>query len=184
MKKIFLLLCLVFNFVLFAEEVPFPEGKDCVAWKTKKAMFFVKVKDPVGINCKIKLETIPEGNKLRVRVLVPVNGFDSGEPSRDSEVVDILKGDKFPNIVFLSEPLDPKEWRTGNPTSLAGTLNVAGNDSPLTLVVKKESAKNLVNGMLVSKFTTFKIDPPSVALGVVAKIDDYLELHFQVSIPK
>lgn len=184
MNKILILLILGITSSLFAEDVTFPEGKDCVAWKTKKAMFFVKVKDPVGINCKIKIETIPEGAKLRVKVLVPVNGFDSGESMRDSEVVDILKGDKFPNLVFLSEPLDPKEWKTGTPTSLAGILNVAGNDTPISLQVKKEPTKNLVNGSVVSKFTTFKVEPPSVAFGVMAKIDDYLELHFQVSIPK
>jgi len=167
-----------------AEGVKFPVQGNCVAWKTKKTLFLMNSLEPVGTNCQIKIELEKEGNSSRVRVLVPVSGFDSGEPERDLHVQEILKAKDFPNIVFQSDALDPKEWKTGEPKELRGKLSVAGKEVPINLTVSKDKEGNAAQGYLIAKFTTFGIEPPSVAMGVVAKVQDYLELHFRVQIPK
>lgn len=168
---------------ILSESVRFPEGKDCVAWKTKKRLMLVSNLEPVGLNCKIKIETVSEGSKVRVKVAVPVSGFDSGDSTRDEHVLEILKSSEHPNILFVSEPQDPKEWKAGEPKELNGKLSVAGKETPITLSIEKKKDSSWAKGQLVSKFTTFGVEPPSVAGGVITKVEDYLELHFQAQVP-
>ena len=72
---------------------------------------------------------MPEKDARRLRVSVPVALFDSGEPSRDKAVLDILKSKAQPELVFTSKPYGDKEWTNlvaGSVTALDGSLTVAG----------------------------------------------------------
>lgn len=183
-------LCIAVSFactVSFAEQLPpvkWPE-KSAVAWQTSKTMFLFKEEQPVGISTDVvaTLES-NSGNHVLI-VTVPVKSFDSGEEERDAEVKKILKADKQENIVFRSEPVQTIEWQdliSGNTSSLKGQLSIGGNAYPTLFQVlrqgKGEQAK--LEGRLETTFTDFEIEPPSVAAGLVAKVDDKLILHSQL----
>ncbi len=168
-----------------ASTVSLPDGKACVAWKTKKTMFLVKKVEPVGVNCVVKIAILDEGAARRVRVLVPIAGFDSGEPARDKSVLDILKSKVQPELEFLSRPYAAAEWeafRTGKADAVEGVLKIGGEEFPVkaTVAFKGDGPASEVAGYLITTFTAFRIQPPTVAGGAVAKVEDYLELHYRV----
>ncbi|MDP3544459.1 MAG: YceI family protein [Elusimicrobiota bacterium] len=168
-----------------ASTVSLPDGKACVAWKTRKTMFLVKKVEPVGVNCSVSVALIAEGASKRVRVVVPIAAFDSGDTSRDKAVLDILKSKIQPDLEFLSRPYAAAEWdslRAGKAEAVEGTLKIGGEEFPVkaALVFKGDGAAAEVGGSLVTTFTAFRIQPPSVAGGAVAKVKDHLELHYRV----
>ena len=159
----------------------FAPDKTCVAWKTRKRMFMVKKVEPIGVNCAVKVEAVAEKDARRLRVSVPIASFDSGEPSRDKAVLDILKAKAQPELVFLSKPYGAKEWAellAGGVATLDGSLAVAGADFPVSLSVAV--ADGAASGSVKGRFTDYKIDPPTVAGGVVAKVANELELLYRI----
>ena len=42
----------------------------------------------------------------------------------------------------------------------------------------------MVTGVYKSKLTALGVEPPSVALGVIASVEDYIELHFSWDLSK
>ena len=93
-----------------ASGVVFPEGKACVAWKTRKTMFLLKKVEPVGINCSVNIRIDSKGVGKQVIVEIPIAAFDSGEKMRDKKVQEILKSDVAPALVFTSRIYTSEEW--------------------------------------------------------------------------
>ncbi len=165
-----------------AAQVPgFAPDKTCVAWKTRKRLFVFKKLEPAGVSCAVKVETVPEKDARRLRVVVPIASFDSGEPARDKHVLEILKAAVQPELVFLSKPYGAKEWadlREGRARLLEGDLRVGGADFPVSLSATVADAAAF--GSVRTRFDAFKIPAPSVAGGLVAKVAEEFELGYRI----
>lgn len=159
-------------------------GSHCVAWKTKKTLGLVKRVEPVGKSCSVTVKAVKHGgNKLGAEMSVPIRSFNSGDSDRDKEVLNILKAKIQPNIEFKTALLSESEWKkmlSSGGGSIKGTLKVAGKSFATTLNAKvRNGGTKEVSGQITTKFTSLGIKPPEVGPGgSIAKVDDYLELHF------
>jgi polyisoprenoid-binding protein YceI len=183
------LLSLGYLSVASASAAPeFPEGQSCAAWKTKKRMFLVRSVEPVGISCELKVERNfneshpPQLQSLRISV--PVASLNSGEAERDAEVVKLLKGESFPHIVIATEKLEPsavEQFHKGEKLQVRGRIEVGGQSIERNFSVQKDS-QGFARVSLEARFKDFGIQAPRVAGGVVAQVQDQLELHAQIQI--
>lgn len=168
--------------VTAAAQAPgFAPDKTCVAWKTRKRLFVFKKLEPAGVSCAVKVEAVPEKDARRLRVVVPIASFDSGEPARDKHVLEILKAAVQPDLVFLSKPYGAKEWtdlREGRASVIEGDLRIGGADFPVSL--SAAVADGAAFGSVKTRFGSFQIPAPSVAGGLVAKVAEELELGYRI----
>lgn len=164
-------------FVLFALtlcQVSFAQSS--VSWKTSKRMFLLSTQTPVGINRAVEVQTGIKDTRY-IRLLIPIDKFDSGEPERDQEVLKILKADIQPKLIFSTSLLKSAEYERlvrGDINEIDGTLSIAKIEHPVTVKITRTG--NFLVGTIKTKFTTFGITPPKVAGGLVAKVNDELEL--------
>jgi len=181
---IFKVLPLILAVHLAHADISYPKDH-CVAWKTKKTMFLFKKLEPVGVSCDVKT-VIKKDNKgdSFLKIEVPIKSFDSNESKRDAEVVKILKADKQANLVFTTyEALKIYNSKNNFKGKISGEISIGGKKSPIEFKVSKtrQGGESVYLGKAVLKYTDLGISPPSVAGGVVAKVADYLELHFKFS---
>src|SRR5258708_1207042 len=89
------------------------QGSHCVAYKAEKTMFLVSSGHPVvGKNCDISAQVLPEvGGLYHIEVNVPIRSFQSGDASRDEDVMKSLRADVRPEITFRSKAMTPEKWR-------------------------------------------------------------------------
>lgn len=187
MKFLPLIILLVSSISLAKPTAIFLDTDHCVAWKAIKTLALVKTVKPVGKNCSIKTEIKKdefEGNFYFTSEF-PVKSFDSQEEDRDKEVQNILLADKHPIITFKTNSMPKADWKKildGTTKTLSGTLRVAGRarlfDVPIE--VSKVGEQYRVKGLIKTKYSNFRIKPPSVGGGLIAKAKDYLELHFHL----
>ena len=175
-------------FPLFALSNPdaiFQTNDHCVAWKTIKTLALIKTVKPVGKNCKIQTELKKQNDgNLTFSGIFPVKSFDSGERDRDEEVAEILNFKEHPNILFTTEPMSVIDWKKilkEKKGVLTGTMTVAGRKRLLKLPISvtSKNGKYKFNGLLITTYSNFRIEPPSVGGGLIAQAKDYLEFHFQ-----
>ena len=100
---------------------------------------------------------------------------------RDEDVREILSVESQPEIRFVSDFLPWEQISsalTNGTTKLAGVLEVAEKSYKVLFPLKlsKQSGEWLVTGKLVTSFTEFDLELPSVLGGIVADTRDYLEL--------
>lgn len=168
---------------VYAQSVELPKQENCVAWKTSKRLFLVKNQDPVGVNCKIqtKIDKTKEGFVFEGNF--PIQSFDSGEPARDEHIRELLEEKTQNSLVFISDAISSDEWTKKKATSfdLSGILKKGNKDYRITFQVTKQVVDGipLWKGLSKTKFTALGMEPPNVAGGLVAKVRDELELHFQ-----
>ncbi len=159
-------------------------GSHCVAWKTNKTLALVKRATAVGTSCQVTVKATQSGSNLGAEISVPIASFSSGEKKRDAEVLKILGASKQPNLLFKVTPLSAAAWQAmlkNGSGPVKGTLYFNKKAHPLTAVAKvTKSGSNIeVRGDIVTKFSAIGITPPTVGPGgSIAKVDDYLELHF------
>ena len=154
----------------------FAFAQSSVSWKTSKTMFLFSKQTPVGINNAVRVET-GLGDARFIKLIIPISKFSSGEAERDQEVQKILQADIQPNIVFQTKIMRASAFErivSGDVKSIDGTLTIAKEDHPVT--VELALTNNFLVGTVKTKFTTFGIQPPKVVGGIVAKVDDQLEL--------
>lgn len=171
--------CLIFLLSSQAYSIEFPSDH-CVAWKTLKTQFMFKRVEAVGVSCEISAEIVSIKNGVYVaRVEVPIKSFDSGNPSRDEDVFEILKGSFQPNIVVETIEMSRKDLESvfaGNQSKVIGIIQVASKSYPVEIQLT-----GALKGVIITKFSDFEIAPPSVLGGLIAKVDDSLELHFRLN---
>jgi hypothetical protein len=169
--------------LIFAEENLFNANEHCVAWKTSKRMFLVSNSSPIGKNCGIETEALKIKSDFQLKGIVPVGKFDSGEPSRDSEVEIMLGGELHPNIIIESEPLSLGKLKQllKEEQLVNGFLTVKGKKNPISIKIKAlQTDKEIIYfGSMKTSFSSLGVEPISVVGGVVAKVQDELELLFQ-----
>lgn len=159
-------------------------GSHCVAWKTNKTLAFVKRATAVGTSCQVSVKATKSGSNFAAEISIPIASFSSGETKRDKEVMNILGASKQANLLFKVSPLSAAAWQAmlkNGSGPVKGTLYFGKAAHPLTSVAKvRRNAKKIeVYGDIVTTFSAIGIKPPTVGPGgSIAKVDDYLELHF------
>lgn len=77
----------------------------------------------------------------RVMLSIPVASFNSGNRSRDANMVDLFRASEHPNVRFTSERIDVVRWSAAASGGMegqwraTGTLFIAGRSLPHTAVV-------------------------------------------------
>lgn len=160
----------------------------CVAWRTKKTMALFKEVVPVGKNCSISAEMIKvsEGH-YRFEGRFPIDQFDSGEEDRDKEVFKILNGKKQKDLLFQSESRRLSDWQqmfASGGGVVSGHLKVAGVEYAIQPRISVLAERKVLAGRFTTDYSKFKINPPKIAGGLVAKVHDYLEFHFHFQVSK
>lgn len=181
------LVCLSFFYSLYSNvklEVNFPGGKNCAAYKTNKSMIFQESVDVVGLNCDIAVTKKNENGKIILVANIPLEKFDSGEKGRDKYVFNYLNGKIRPSMIFTSKPYSGAEFQNiinGSNKSLSGFLLIGEKTYPIQFQLSKKGMN--LTGKTVTTFTFFKFKPPRVGpFALVAKVQDYLELHFKLNL--
>jgi polyisoprenoid-binding protein YceI len=162
-----------------------------VAWRTTKTLAMVSQQEVVGTSCQVSVTARAAGaGKFSALVSIPISSFNSNEADRDKEVLKILKASVQPNLTFTTEALSKAQWESllakGQGT-VRGKLAVAGRSFSLTSLVKirKSAGKIEVYGSIRTRFTALGLQAPEVGPGgAIAKVPDYLELHFNLSSDK
>ncbi len=175
----------LFTLPLHAKEVQFSATDNCVAYRTNKAVLFMASLDVVGKNCSVKAGATRQDDSYSVEVSIPVDSFDTGNSSRDESVADILKFSESPNLLFKANgvPKNLVDMKSGEGFPLKGSLRIGRVAFPVEFTVKiqGEGSEKAVTGVTVTRFTAFKIEPPTIGPGgVMVKANDYLELHFHI----
>jgi len=114
----------------------------------------------------------------QVAVKVKVASFDSQNANRDSHMIEVAEGLKFPEITFVSNKIQT----TGGQLNASGTITFHGVGKSVTIVCTRNDSKNLieVSGGFKVKLTDFNIAPPTL-LGVAT--DDEFSISFNVGYP-
>ena len=161
----------------------------CVAWKTKKRMFLTHFLEPIGINCSIKAQFKKEDSGFYIEVSAPIKNFDSKEPKRDKEIIKILKANIQPTLIIRTKSYSLEEWKSdwrSNKFKSKITIEIGKKRFPLIVEAQKyEERKRLIlRGKVVTRFSHLSLSPPSLAWGLITKVSDYLELHYNLDVLK
>jgi hypothetical protein len=169
--------------VVFAQAQDFPPGGHCVAWRTTKTMFLVNKGTYVGLNCKVQTSLKDENGQKVLEDVIPIQGFDSKNSDRDADIFKRLKGPQQPDLLFRSQPLANESLanlaKAGG--SVQGELSIGGKPYPVSFAIKTDAANDALAfyGTFQGTFSQFALEAPRVAAGLIAKVEDKLELLFQ-----
>jgi polyisoprenoid-binding protein YceI len=192
MKRRIVMLCVLLFFGLnlgSAGDRVFSADEHGVAYRTTTTMFFFAKSEVVGRSAQATAQMhFPSEDSLLVEVRVSVNSFDSGNRKRDTHVVEILKGEEFPNIRFISMTILRSDFQRAvslRKLMLPGMLEIAGQSFPIEfpLIFSQENGFMVVEGSLNTSFSAFDIKVPSVGpAGVISAPSDELEIlvHLRV----
>ncbi len=109
-------------------------------------------------------------------VRVPLKAFTCPEEEMTQHLLEALKADKFPEIVYRLERYDV----TGGQAQATGALTITGVTQPVTfpLALKASSQGVQVEGNTRLEFAKFGIDPPVVMLGLM-KVGPQIRIEFK-----
>jgi polyisoprenoid-binding protein YceI len=114
-------------------------------------------------------------NISQVAVTAKLASFDSKNANRDSHMIEVTDGIKYPSVTFASKSIE----KSGNTLKVKGNLTFHGITKSISFdaQVKKSGDQLTVTGGFPVKMTDYKIDPPSL-LGIVTK--DEFKIDFKV----
>jgi len=161
----------------------FPENQNCVAYMTNKSMIMQDSVDVIGMNCSVTVTRKMANNNTVVTTTIPLDKFDSGEKGRDKFVFKYLEGETRPSLLFTSKPYSASGYRQllGGSGNLEGKLTIGNKEFPVVVDLTRKG--DYLTGQLITKFSYFGLEPPVAGpFGLVARVRDYLELHFQIDV--
>ncbi len=172
---------------LEALQSPLEAEKNCVAYVAGNTLALVKKIKVVGKTCEISAQIVPDvGGVYYVEVDIDSRTFTSGESERDRDVKKILKAEKYPKMIFHTVKLDLKKWKKlfkKKAFDIKGHVHLAAKmyDVSAKVVVNKDDDKQYtMSGVILSSFKNFGLEPPKIAGGLMAKVTESLELHFNI----
>lgn len=76
-----------------------------------------------------------------VEIRVPVESFDSGNGNRDSDMLDVVEVDRYPDVRFTSDRIEVTAWEETaegyqGSWQVTGMLDFHGQEHPITLPVE------------------------------------------------
>lgn len=115
-----------------------------------------------------------------VAVAIRVASFDSQNQNRDSHMVEVLDGLKYPNVTFTSQDIKPN---TDGTLTVNGKLTFHNVTKPITVQVTQRDAGSqlLMNGKFDLKLTDYAVERPSL-LGIAT--EDQFSLAFALAFTK
>ena len=166
-------------------------GSHCVAWRTSKTLALVSQQEVVGTSCQVGVTAQKNADgKFSATVSIPIASFNSQEQDRDKGVLKILKASVQPNLLFSSQALSKSQWEgmlSQGHGVVRGNLSIGGRAFPISAPVKVRKSGNRIelSGIIRTTFSALGITPPEVGPGgAIAKVPDYLELHFNLTSDK
>ncbi|SMF47683.1 YceI family protein [Pseudobacteriovorax antillogorgiicola] len=154
-----------------------------VSWGAKKTMFLFNDKTAIGMNKNINAKLDKSNGTIKLKMSIPLDKFDSGEPDRDAEVVKMLKGDVSKNLMYESETFSPEKFeqlRNGQTDQISGKLKIGNKWFDVVFAVK--IANNKLSGQVETKLTEFGIEPPSMVGGIMVSVKDYIALKVNLDL--
>jgi polyisoprenoid-binding protein YceI len=111
----------------------------------------------------------------QVAVSVKLGSFDSKNANRDSHVIEVAEGLKYPTISFSSTSIQTQ----GDIMLVKGNVSFHGVTQPINFEAKRKMAGTdlEISGAFTLKMTQFKIEPPSL---LAVATDDEFKLNFKV----
>jgi polyisoprenoid-binding protein YceI len=182
------------NTGILAGEDIFKSADHCVAYKTSKKMLFLFTPAVIGKNCgaTASLEWNSENTKAQIKIVIPVDRFESGPGPRDGHVAEILGGKNLNPMVFNSQFIERSSlanlFKNGS-MPIVGNLEIngEGHDVTFTSTVVDRGEKKIIIALLETSFSELEVTVPKVGPGgIIAEIKDELELiaHFQTGMVK
>lgn len=110
----------------------------------------------------------------KVAVSIPVSTFDSQNANRDSHMIEVVEGIKYPTITFVSSSItgmDNKQTVTGNIVFHGVTKTVT-----FDAICKITDQRIEVTGGFTVKMSDFKIESPSL-MGLPTKDEIVLKIN-------
>ena len=181
------LTCIIFLYFLWigsnnlAAQAIFQKDDHCLAYQTEETIFLFINSIVIGKTCEISSQVEREAGNTRFLVSFPISSLDSGLEMRDDDVTDMLTFESNNDIRFVSDFLTEEQISaalTLGKANLWGMLEIRGKFYKVMfpLKISENSGKWLVTGNLVTSFSKFGIELPSVLGGVIADTRDQLEL--------
>ena len=161
----------------------FDPGDHCVAYRTTKDILFAVDAEIIGRSCEVNawLAASESGGAPRVVVEVPVKSLKSGNILRNRAVADLLGAKIQPDLRFTSSPIDAETIQADvarGQLLAPGILTIGGKDFPLDfpLQLLEHEGRHYVQGRLATTFAAFEVEVPTIALGLIARPHEALEL--------
>ena len=109
-------------------------------------------------------------------VTVPLKAFTCPNEEMSAHLLEAMKADKFPEIVYRLEKYEV----TPAQTLASGSMTIVGVTQPVNFpVVLKASPQGVqVEGNTRLEFKTFNLDPPTVMLGML-KVGPQIRIEFR-----
>ncbi len=120
-------------------------------------------------------------NGMQVRIWAPVESFSSGNDNRDSNMLDVLEADRYPEVRFVSDSASVLFWdgRRGR-WRLAGQLDFHGRRRLLVVSVEmtfEDAATLRATGAFRISLREFEVRRPRLLL---VPIRDELDIRFEI----
>jgi polyisoprenoid-binding protein YceI len=130
----------------------------------------------VSKNFKCIVDLAEDSTKSRIYVKAPVAEFNSGNSSRDANMLETLEASKYPNVEFASDSVrrEGRDWR------VHGRLSFHGVRRPVNFIVRPENSgdKVRIRGNFKVSLTEFKVERPRL---LMIPVDDELEIVIDVA---
>jgi len=151
----------------------------CVAYTTPEKILFFSEYLVIGKSCNVKAWVENYEKKLKFKVKIPVDSFNSGISARDDDVMEILKAKHYPNILFETDWLSEDEVKKtilDGQGIVNGVLTVSGRDYSISfnLIIYRKIKNYSFRATLDSNYNFFKITPPK--LGIFAKVFNSIKI--------
>ena len=161
-------------------------GDHCVAYRASKTLFLFMSTKVVGKSCSVSSQVTPglEG-KYAIEVRVPHNSFESGEKKRDEDVSRLLGGSQSSDVTFKTDMKTSPDWNAllmQEKFEIPGTLIINGKEFPVVAEAARASTSEgyEIDGVVKTKLKDLDLHPPQMIAGVLAKVQNEIELHFHL----
>jgi len=179
MKKV--ILSLVVMAFLVQGKAQTPSNLKLYCDKTKSSISYSMhhpLHEWTGVNNEVTSIILTDDSKTnisQVAVTVKLASFDSKNANRDSHVLEVAEGLKFPVVKFSSSSIETK----GDKLSVKGNMTFHGVTQLISFEAnqKKVNDKLEISGNFSIKMTQFGIEPPSL---LAIPTDDEIKMSFTV----
>lgn len=126
------------------------------------------------------ITTDASGQIVEINLSMDVMTMDGGRgPDMNAKIYKALLAEQHPQMTFKGAKAIPENGDIGS----QGTLSVAGVSKTITVSASGSIASGHLTGQHKTKFSDFKIEPPSALFGTIVCHDD-LVVMFELNLSK
>lgn len=116
-----------------------------------------------------------------VEIRVPAESFDSGNGNRDSDMLDVVEVDRYPDVRFTSDRIEVTAWEETaegyrGSWQVTGTLDFHGQEHPVTLPVEVRVQGDTFEANSIFEVSLERFEVPGPRL-LLMSIRDTIELE-------